>query len=76
MLNLFWKSDKQIKSLLAKPFTNEDEFEVFLYKNPEFLQDIFILKRQVQTGSKQGILDMLGIDQDSRICIIELKTKK
>jgi hypothetical protein len=28
---------------------------------------------QVHTGSKQGIPDMLGVDQDARVCIIELK---
>lgn len=35
--------------------------------------DISIIYRQIQTGHKQGIPDMLGLDQDSRICIIELK---
>lgn len=35
--------------------------------------DIYIIHRQIRTGRKQGIPDMLGVDQDARICIIELK---
>jgi len=76
MLNLYWKSENQIKNLLTKPFSYEEEFETYLFKNQEFLPELFILKRQVQTGSKQGILDMVGIDQNSRICLIEMKNKE
>ena len=35
--------------------------------------DVYILHRQIRTGNKQGIPDMLGVDQDARICIIEMK---
>ena len=73
MLNLYWKSKEQTKNLLAKPFQNEKEFESFIFTNQDLLPDIFILYRQIQTGNRQGIPDMLGVDQDSRICIIEMK---
>ena len=73
MLNLYWKSKEQTKNLLSKPFQNEREFESFIFTNQDLLPDIFILYRQIHTGSKQGIPDLLGVDQDSRICIIEMK---
>ncbi len=38
--------------------------------------DIYIIHRQIRTGSKRGIPDMLGIDKDARICIIELKNQE
>jgi hypothetical protein len=73
MLNLYWKSKDQTRNLVEKPFQNEREFESFIFSNQDLLPDIFILYRQIQTGNKQGIPDMLGVDQDSRICIIEMK---
>jgi len=73
MLNLYWKSKDQTRNLLLKPFQNEKEFESYIFRNQDLLPDIFILYRQIQTGNKQGIPDMLGVDQDSRICIIEMK---
>jgi hypothetical protein len=73
MLNLYWKAKDQSRNLLPKPFQNEKEFEAYIYNNQDLLPDIFILYRQIQTGSKQGIPDMLGVDQDARICIIEMK---
>lgn len=73
MLNLYWKSQGESRNLLPKPFTSESEFENYVFKNQDLLGDVFILWRQIHTGNKQGIPDMLGVDQDSRICIIEMK---
>ena len=73
MLNLYWKSKDQTRNLLQMPFRSERDFEAYIYNNQDLLPDIFILYRQIQTGSKQGIPDMLGVDQDARICIIEMK---
>ena len=73
MLNLYWKTKDQTRNLLLLPFLNEKEFESFIFQNEDLLPDIYILYRQIRTGNKQGIPDMLGIDQDSRICIIEMK---
>lgn len=73
MLNLYWKFKDQSRNLLSKPFQNEKEFEAYIFNNQDLLPDIYILYRQIRTGSKQGIPDMLGIDQDARICIIEMK---
>jgi hypothetical protein len=73
MLNLYWKSKGKSRNILPKPFPNEADFENYVYKNQDLLGDVFILYRQIHTGNKQGIPDMLGVDQDSRICIIEMK---
>jgi len=73
MLNLYWKTGGQTRSLIEKPFKSEAEFEKYIFENQDLLGDIFIIYRQIRTGHKQGIPDMLGVDQDSRICIIELK---
>jgi len=74
MLNLYWKSKGQTRSLVEKPFKSEAEFEKYIFANQDILgSDIYIIHRQIRTGSRQGIPDMLGVDQDGRVCIIELK---
>lgn len=71
--NLFWKSPESIKSLLATPFKTEEEFEKTIFEAPEILEDIFLLKRQVRGGNKAGIPDIIGVDNDGKVCIIEMK---
>ena len=73
MANLFWKSKDRVKSLLAKPFKTEEEFEKLIFATPEILEDIFLIKRQVRGGNKSGIPDIVGIDNDGNICIVEMK---
>lgn len=73
MANLFWKTPKGVKALLATPFKSEDDFEKIVFETSELLEDIFLIKRQVRGGSKSGIPDIVGIDSDGDICIIEMK---
>jgi hypothetical protein len=74
MTNLYWKTRASTAILEPKPFKSESELEVFIEQNQEILGgDIFIIYHQIRTGSKQGIADMVAVDQDSRICIIEIK---
>jgi hypothetical protein len=75
MLNLYWKTNGQTRNLIDKPFPSETELEDFIDKNQDLLGDVYVFSRQVITGQKQGIPDMLGVDQDGRICIIELKNQ-
>jgi hypothetical protein len=51
-------------------------FEEYIFDNQEILGDVVITHRQIRTGTKEGIPDMLGVDQDGRICIIELKNQQ
>ncbi len=73
MTNLFWKNKVETKSLIAKPFKMEEEFEKLVFNTPEILEDIFLLERQIRGGNKSGIPDVVGIDTDGNICIIEMK---
>jgi hypothetical protein len=73
MANLFWKKNKKTRSLLATSFKTEDEFEQFVVDTPELLEDIILIKRQVRHGGKDGIPDIIGVDNDGNICIIEMK---
>jgi hypothetical protein len=73
MLNLYWKTNDQTRNLIPMPFKYEHEFESYVFQNQELLGDVFIIYRQIRTGTKQGVPDMIGVDQDSRICIIEMK---
>lgn len=73
MRNLYWKSNSATTTLAPKEFTTESDFERYVFNNQDILGDIIILYRQIHTGSKQGIPDMLGVDQDANICIIEMK---
>lgn len=73
MRNLYWKSNDGTRNLVPKEFETESAFEKYVFKYQELLGDIVILYRQIRTGSRQGIPDMLGVDQDANICIIEMK---
>lgn len=73
MANLFWKTRKNTRALLDKPFSSEDEFERMVFSTSELLKDIFLLKRQIRGGNKTGIPDILGMDREGNVCIIEMK---
>lgn len=73
MQNLYWKVNGETRTLVEKPFQNESEMEKYIFANQDLLGDVSIIYRQIKTGQKQGIPDMLGVDQDSRVCMIELK---
>ncbi len=73
MANLLWKIKKETRSLLSTPFSSEEEFEKLVFETPEILEDIFLIKRQIRGGSKPGIPDIIGIDNDGNVCILEMK---
>jgi hypothetical protein len=73
MANLFWKTKAGVKSLLATPFKTEEEFEKTIFESSELLEEIFLLKRQIRGGSKSGIPDIVGVDNDGNVCIVEMK---
>lgn len=73
MANLFWKARQKTTRLLDTPFKTEEEFERLVFLTPEILEDLFLLKRQIRGGGKQGIPDIIGVDNDGAICIIEMK---
>jgi len=76
MINLYWRTEGKTRSLIPSPFKSERDFEKYVFDNQDLLGDVYIIHRQIRTGSKQGIPDMLGVDQDARVCIIEMKNEK
>jgi len=68
MQNLYWKINGETRTLVEKPFQNESEMEKYIFANQDLLGDVSIIYRQIKTGQKQGIPDMLGVNQDSRGC--------
>ena len=73
MPNLYWKHEASTKNIPVKDFPSERDFEEYVFKNQDLLGDIIIIYRQIRSGTRQGIPDMLGVDQDSNICLIEMK---
>ncbi len=74
MLSIYWRTPEGTRNLVETPFATETQLERYLYDNQDILGgDISIIHRQIQTGARQGIPDMIGVDQDARICILELK---
>jgi len=74
MAHLFWKDKNGRRNLLSKKFSDEKEFENLIVKDPTLLgEDIFIIANQVRGGSKRGIPDIIGYDEDGNVCIIEMK---
>lgn len=76
MINVYWRTKNQTRGLIPKPFKSEADFEKYVFENQDLLGDVYILHRQVRTGSREGIPDMLGVDQDARVCIIEMKNRE
>lgn len=74
MANLFWKrKNHPTLNLLSVPFSTEEEFERTVFETKELLEDVFLLKRQVRGGNKEGVPDIVGVDSDANVCIIEIK---
>ncbi|NOS77248.1 MAG: hypothetical protein HOP35_04830 [Nitrospira sp.] len=74
MASLYWRRRKgRVKPVELAPYSSEQEFEQDVFQTPELLEDVFLLKRQVRGGGKSGIPDIIGIDEDGKVCIIEMK---
>jgi len=73
MPNLYWKHEGTTKNIPVKEFPSERDFEEYVFKNQDLLGDIIIIYRQIRSGTRQGIPDMLGVDPDGNICLIEMK---
>jgi len=76
MTNLFWRSnDGRTTNLAERPFASEDEFERYVYDVGGILSEIFILSRQVRTPSRKDVPDIVGVDEESKVVIIEFKNR-
>ncbi len=74
MPNLFWsKPSGQTLNAVESPFRTEEELESYLYGTRELFSDLLILKRQVRTGNRSDIPDLIAVDKEGSVVIIELK---
>lgn len=74
MENLYWmRQSGQTVNLAETEFGSEQELERYLFQHQELLENIYVIKRQVRSGTGRDIPDMVGIDQDGNVCVIELK---
>ncbi len=76
MQNLYWKaSGSKTRSLIERPFESQSSFQEYLFNNQDLLEDVFVIHRQVSGGPCEGIPDMVGVDQDGRVCLIALQDR-
>lgn len=54
MLNLYWKSEGQTRSLIEKPFKSEAEFEKYVFDNQDILGDIYLHHSSPDPDWQQG----------------------
>ncbi len=74
MIALNWRNRSgKIKPIPSAPYGSEQEFEREVFSTQELLGDIHFLKRQVRGGSKPGVPDIIGIDDEGKVCIVEMK---
>jgi hypothetical protein len=74
MENLYWmRRTGQTVNLAETEFGSEQELERYLFEHQDLLENIYVIKRQVRSGTGRDIPDMVGIDQDGNVCVIELK---
>ena len=68
--------DGKITQYKKMPVSKEMEIEIFIEKNPEFLEkDLIIIARQKETLDEK-IVDLMGLDKDGNVVIIEIKKDK
>ncbi len=74
MENLYWMGvSGRTVNLAETEFESEEELENYLFEHQELLENIYVIKRQVRSGTGKDIPDMVGVDQDGNVCVIELK---
>lgn len=51
----------------------EEHIEKIIFETKNILPDVFLLKRQLQTYTKEERIDLVGVDNENNILIIEIK---
>jgi RecB family endonuclease NucS len=51
----------------------EEEIEKIIFETKNILPDVFLLKRQLQTYSKEDRIDLVGLDNENNVLVIEIK---
>src|SRR2546427_9170690 len=73
MANLIILADKgEAKNLNEVEVHPEESIEKLVFDN-KILPDVFPLKRQLPTYSREERLDLVGVDNENNIVVIEIK---
>ena len=51
----------------------EEQIEKILFETKNILPDVFLIKRQLQTYTREDRIDMVGVDNENNILVIEIK---
>lgn len=51
----------------------EEVIEKTIFETENILPDVFLLKRQLQTYTKEERIDLVGVDNENNILVIEIK---
>lgn len=51
----------------------EEDIEKIIFETKNILPDVFLLKRQLQTYTKEERIDLVGVDNENNILVIEIK---
>jgi len=51
----------------------EEEIEKIIFETKNILPDVFLLKRQLQTYTREERIDLVGVDNENNILVIEIK---
>jgi len=64
--------DKETKNLNEQELHPEEAIEKLIFET-NMIPDVFLLKRQLQTYTREERMDLVGIDNENNILIIEIK---
>ncbi|MCW7078948.1 MAG: hypothetical protein OCU22_07485 [Canidatus Methanoxibalbensis ujae] len=74
MANLIIIDNKKgTKNLNEQEVHPEETIEKLIFETENILPDVFLLKRQLQTYSRDERIDLVGIDNENNILVIEIK---
>ena len=76
MANLILLKNKQEAiNMNEVEVSSEEEIERLIFDIKNIFPDVFILKRQLQTYTKEERIDLVGVDNENNILVIEIKNK-
>lgn len=74
MANLIIINDnKEATNLIEIEVHPEEEIEKTIFETKNILPDVFLLKRQLQTYTREDRIDLVGVDNENNILVIEIK---
>lgn len=67
------KNKREIINMNEIKVHSEEEIEKIIFETKNILPDVFLLKRQLQTYTKEERIDLVGVDNENSVLVIEIK---